>query len=105
VVISDAITPEVVARLAQRMRDLYSSLSDGEKLLFKEFCQASSREDEVTGLMRADFSTTTFDPGRHFVRVLMQQGRVQLDADASQASVLSRQAELAFALLGMPPPK
>jgi hypothetical protein len=31
--------------------------------------------------MKGDFSRMTFDPGKQFMRVLMQQGRVQLDAD------------------------
>ncbi len=31
--------------------------------------------------MKGDFSRQTFDPGKHFLRVLQQQGRVQLDAD------------------------
>ncbi len=31
--------------------------------------------------MKGDFSRNTFDPRKHFTRVLMQQGRVQLDAD------------------------
>lgn len=31
--------------------------------------------------MNGDFSRDSFDPGKHFSRVLMQQGRVQLDAD------------------------
>ncbi len=31
--------------------------------------------------MKGDFSRNTFDPLKHFSRVLMQQGRVQLDAD------------------------
>lgn len=31
--------------------------------------------------MKGDFSRNTFDPRKHFSRVLMQQGRVQLDAD------------------------
>ena len=31
--------------------------------------------------MKGDFSRLTFDPHRHFSRVLMQQGRVLLDAD------------------------
>jgi hypothetical protein len=31
--------------------------------------------------MKGDFSRDTFDPGKHYARVLMQQGRVQLDAD------------------------
>jgi hypothetical protein len=31
--------------------------------------------------MKGDFTRNTFDQSKHFVRVLMQQGRVQLDAD------------------------
>jgi hypothetical protein len=31
--------------------------------------------------MKGDFSRTTSNPGKHYNRVLMQQGRVQLDAD------------------------
>ena len=31
--------------------------------------------------MKGDFTRNTFDPRKHFARVLMQQGRVQLDAD------------------------
>jgi hypothetical protein len=31
--------------------------------------------------MKSDFSRDTFDVTKHFTRVLMQQGRVQLDAD------------------------
>ena len=39
--------------------------------------------------MKGDFSRNTFDPVNHFSRVLMQQGRVQLDADWNeQASIL-----------------
>lgn len=39
--------------------------------------------------MKGDFSRDTFDAARHFSRVLMQQGRVQLDADWNeQASIL-----------------
>ncbi len=33
------------------------------------------------GEFRGDFTRDTFDPFRHFTRVLMQQGRVQVDAD------------------------
>ncbi|MEO1203078.1 MAG: DUF6519 domain-containing protein [Pseudomonadota bacterium] len=41
------------------------------------------------GEFRGDFSRDTFDPQRHFSRVLMQQGRVQLDADWNeQTSIL-----------------
>lgn len=39
--------------------------------------------------MKGDFSRDTFDPAKHFSRVLMQQGRVQLDADWNeQAAIL-----------------
>ena len=39
--------------------------------------------------MRADLTRNSFDPAKYFSRVLMQQGRVQLDADWNeQASIL-----------------
>lgn len=39
--------------------------------------------------MKGDFSKMTFAPDKHFLRVLMQQGRVQLDADWNeQAAIL-----------------
>jgi len=39
--------------------------------------------------MKGDFTRNTFDPRKHFSRVLMQQGRVQLDADWNeQAAIL-----------------
>jgi hypothetical protein len=39
--------------------------------------------------MKGDFTRNTFDPSKHFSRVLMQQGRVQLDADWNeQAAIL-----------------
>lgn len=39
--------------------------------------------------MKGDFTRDTFDPANHFRRVLMQQGRVQLDADWNeQAAIL-----------------
>jgi hypothetical protein len=34
--------------------------------------------------MKGDFSRDTFDPAKHFSRVLMQQGRVTLDADYNE---------------------
>jgi len=41
--------------------------------------------------MKADLTRNTFDPFKHFSRVLMQQGRVQLDADWNeQAAILLR---------------
>src|SRR3954469_10335800 len=36
--------------------------------------------------MKGDFSRDTFDPLRHFSRVLVQQGRLQLDADSNEQS-------------------
>lgn len=38
--------------------------------------------------MKADFSRTTFSPLKHFTRVLMQQGRVQLDADWNEQAAI-----------------
>ena len=39
--------------------------------------------------MNGDFTRNTFDPEKHYTRVLMQQGRVQLDADWNeQAAIL-----------------
>jgi hypothetical protein len=39
--------------------------------------------------MKADLTRTTFDPLKHFSRVLMQQGRIQLDSDWNeQAAIL-----------------
>jgi hypothetical protein len=41
------------------------------------------------GEFRGDFTRDTFDPAKNFTRVLMQQGRVQLDADWNeQVSIL-----------------
>ncbi|MGW8375363.1 DUF6519 domain-containing protein [Streptomyces sp. ODS28] len=38
--------------------------------------------------MHGDFSRLTFAPARHYSAVLVQQGRVQLDADANEQSAL-----------------
>jgi len=38
--------------------------------------------------MKGDFTRVTFDPARHASRVLMQQGRVQLDADFNEQSAI-----------------
>jgi len=38
--------------------------------------------------MNGDFTRDTFDPRKHFSRVLMQQGRVQLDADWNEQSAI-----------------
>src|SRR5207249_3577249 len=52
--------------------------------------------------MKADLTRNTFDPLKHFTRVLMQQGRVQLDADWNeQAAILLRYLQaLAADLIG-----
>lgn len=52
--------------------------------------------------MKGDFTRDTFDPLKHFSRVLMQQGRVTLDADANeQAAILLRYTrKLARDLIG-----
>lgn len=39
--------------------------------------------------MKGDFTRFGFDPRKHFSRVLYQQGRVALDADANEASVIA----------------
>ena len=41
--------------------------------------------------MKGDFTRDTFDPTRHFSRVLMQQGRVQLDADWNEQTAIVMQ--------------
>ena len=38
--------------------------------------------------MKGDFSRMTFDASKHFSRVLMQQGRVQLDADWNEQTAI-----------------
>ncbi|QDQ28992.1 hypothetical protein FNU76_23055 [Chitinimonas arctica] len=38
--------------------------------------------------MKGDFTRDTFDPRRHFSRVLMQQGRVTLDADHNEQTAI-----------------
>jgi hypothetical protein len=38
--------------------------------------------------MKADFTRNTFKPGNHYSRVLMQQGRVQLDADWNEQAAI-----------------
>jgi hypothetical protein len=38
--------------------------------------------------MKADITRNTFDPFKHFARVLMQQGRVQLDADWNEQAAI-----------------
>ena len=52
--------------------------------------------------MKADLTRDTFNPLKHFTRVLMQQGRVQLDTDWNeQAAILLRYVQvLAADLIG-----
>jgi hypothetical protein len=38
--------------------------------------------------MKGDFTRDTFDPAKHFTRVLLQQGRVTLDADFNEQSAI-----------------
>ena len=40
--------------------------------------------------MKGDFSRLTFDPKKHYRRVLMQQGRVQVDADWNEQEAISQ---------------
>ncbi len=40
--------------------------------------------------MKGDFSRQTFDPRKHYAGVLMQQGRVQLDADWNEQGAIAR---------------
>jgi hypothetical protein len=39
--------------------------------------------------MKGDFSRVSFDPSKHFSRVLMQQGRVTLDADHNEQTAIA----------------
>lgn len=39
--------------------------------------------------MKGDFTRDTFKPGRHYQQVLLQQGRVQLDADWNEQSAIA----------------
>lgn len=52
--------------------------------------------------MKADVTRDTFDPLKHYTRVLTQQGRVQLDADSNEQNsiVLQHYRELAVDLIG-----
>ena len=40
--------------------------------------------------MKGDFSRLTFDPKKHYRRVLMQQGRVQVDADWNEQEAINQ---------------
>lgn len=52
--------------------------------------------------MKADLSRDTFEPAKHFLRVIQQQGRVEVDADPNeQAAILIRYLQtLAADLIG-----
>ncbi|MBD0371735.1 MAG: hypothetical protein ICV60_12920 [Pyrinomonadaceae bacterium] len=52
--------------------------------------------------MKGDFTRNTFDPFKHYTRVLMQQGRVQLDSDWNEqaAILLHYMRALAVDLIG-----
>ncbi|WP_054011681.1 DUF6519 domain-containing protein [Arthrobacter sp. ERGS1:01] len=52
--------------------------------------------------MKGDFSRDTFDPRNHYTRVLLQQGRVHLDADFNEQSAIAvhRQRLLALDVIG-----
>jgi Family of unknown function (DUF6519) len=41
-------------------------------------------------MMKGDFSRLTFDPKKHYRRVLMQQGRVQVDADWNEQQAINQ---------------
>jgi len=79
--------PETVIRLAERLREFYASLPKDEQGAFEAFCRGCLADEEVAGF---DFTQGSFDPGRHFVGVLLQQGRVQLDADAGESGLITR---------------
>src|SRR5688572_2930042 len=52
--------------------------------------------------MKGDFTRDTFKPKNHYERVLMQQGRVQLDADWNEQAAINvrRHATTAADLIG-----
>src|SRR5689334_16592703 len=52
--------------------------------------------------MKLDLTRDTYDPRKHFLRVIMQQGRVQVDADMNEqvAILLHYMQTLAADLIG-----
>ena len=46
--------------------------------------------------MKGDFSRGSFDPTKHFARVLLQQGRVLTDADFNEQGAIQRELLRAF---------
>lgn len=57
----------------------------------------------MLGEFRGDFTRDTYDKSKHFLRVLMQQGRVQLDADFNEQTsiLLNRLQSLAKDVFGL----
>ena len=57
----------------------------------------------MQGEFRGDFTRDTYDKSKHFLRVLMQQGRVQLDADFNEqiSILLDRLQTLTKDVLGL----
>ncbi len=57
----------------------------------------------MQGEYRGDFTRDTYDKSKHFLRVLMQQGRVQLDADFNEQTsiLLNRLQTLAKDIFGL----
>ncbi|RCJ32426.1 hypothetical protein A6769_28270 [Nostoc punctiforme NIES-2108] len=57
----------------------------------------------MQGEFRGDFTRDTYDKSKHFLRVLMQQGRVQLDADFNEQTsiLLNRLQTLAKDVFGL----
>ncbi|MEH1951234.1 MAG: DUF6519 domain-containing protein [Nostoc sp.] len=57
----------------------------------------------MQGEFRGDFTRDTYDKSKHFLRVLMQQGRVQLDADFNEQTsiLLNRLQTLAKDIFGL----
>ena len=53
--------------------------------------------------MKGDFSRLSFNPARRYTRVLMQQGRVQLDADWNEREEIGRRLERAGLLAAIGP--
>jgi hypothetical protein len=62
-----------------------------------------AKEDFMQGEFRGDFTRDTYDKSKHFLRVLMQQGRVQLDADFNEQTsiLLNRLQTLAKDIFGL----
>lgn len=57
----------------------------------------------MQGEFRGDFTRNTYDKSKHFLRVLMQQGRVQLDADWNEqiSILLERLQTLSQDIIGL----